>query len=97
MKNKSDTMQNINIFIRDNVCKISNNPDKNLHVAPDIPDKKLNNIAKSMNLQDDYNYIIALLDSSLLGNGKEGVAFTGERMVYKTGPFTSPNTIYFGE
>ncbi len=90
-------MQNINIFIRDNVCKISNNPDKNLHVAPDIPDKKLNNIAKSMNLQDDYNYIIALLDSSLLGNGKEGVAFTGERMVYKTGPFTSPNTIYFGE
>ncbi|MDS1617288.1 hypothetical protein [Escherichia coli] len=90
-------MQNINIFIRENIKQISNNPDKNLYIAPDIPDKKLNNVAKSMNLQDDYNYVIALLDSSLLGNGKEGIAFTGERMVYKAGPFTSPNTVYFNE
>ncbi len=90
-------MQNINVFIRENIKQISNNPDKNLYIAPDIPDKKLNNVAKSMNLQDDYNYVIALLDSSLLGNGKEGIAFTGERMVYKAGPFTSPNTVYFNE
>ncbi len=84
-------MQNINIFIKDNVSKISNS---GLHIAPDIPEKKLNNAASSMRLQDNVGSIIALLDSTLFGSGKDGIAFTGERMVYKPA-FSDPETIYF--
>ena len=84
-------MQNINIFIKDNVSKISNS---GLHIAPDIPEKKLNNAASSMRLQDNVGSIIALLDSTLFGSGKDGIAFTGERMVYKAA-FSDPETIYF--
>lgn len=78
-------MQNVNVFIKDNVSQIAQ---KNLHIAPDIPEKKLNNAASSMNLQGSVGSIIALIDSTVFGSGKDGIAFTGERMLYK--PAFSP-------
>ncbi len=86
-------MTNINVFIKDNVKQIAH---KNLHIVPDIPEKKLNNASSSMMLQDNAGSIIALLDTSLLGNGKNGLAFTGERMVYKPS-FSSPESINFDQ
>ena len=73
-------MQNINVFIKENVSKVAK---KDIHLAPDIPEKKLNNAASSMKLQDNVGSIIALLDSTVFGSGKDGLAFTGKRMVYK--------------
>lgn len=87
------TMQNINIFIKENVNQIAL---KGLHIAPDIPEKKLNNAAKSMSLQDTIGSVIALLDTTVFGSGKDGLAFTGEKMVYKP-VFESPITINFSE
>lgn len=86
-------MQNINVFIKDNVSQVARN---NLHIAPDIPEKKLNNAASSMKLQDNVGSIIALLDSTVFGSGKDGLAFTGERMVYKPA-FLSPEVVGFDE
>ncbi|BDR96426.1 hypothetical protein [Proteus mirabilis] len=86
-------MQNINIFIKENVSQIAL---KGLHIAPDIPEKKLNNAAKSMNLQDTIGSVIALLDTTVFGSGKDGLAFTGEKMVYKP-VFESPIVINFSE
>ena len=84
-------MQNINVFIKNNVRKIANS---SIHIAPDIPEKKLNNAAGSMRLQDNVGSVIALLDSTVFGSGKDGIAFTGERMVYKPA-FFDPEIIYF--
>lgn len=86
-------MLNINVFIKDNVNQVAR---KGLHIAPDIPEKKLNNAASSMKLQDNVGSIIALLDSTVFGSGKDGLAFTGERMVYKPA-FQSPEVVDFGE
>jgi hypothetical protein len=86
-------MQNINVFIKENVNQISS---KNLYIAPDIPEKKLNNAANSMKLQESVGSIIALLDSTVFGSGKDGLAFTGERMVYKPA-FLAPEVVAFDE
>ncbi|MBP4042942.1 hypothetical protein J9885_17295 [Aeromonas sp. SrichE-2G] len=86
-------MHNINIFIKENVIQISHN---GLLIAPDIPEKKLNNAAKSMNLEDTIGSVIALLDSTLFGSGKDGLAFTGEKMVYKPA-FESPEVVNFSD
>ncbi len=84
-------MQNINVFIKDNISQVAH---KGLHISPDIPEKKLNNAASSMNLQDNISSVIALLDTTVFGSGKDGFAFTGERMVYKP-VFESPKVINF--
>ena len=86
-------MHNINVFIKENVSQISHN---GLHIAPDIPEKKLNNAAKSMSLEDTIGSVIALLDSTLFGSGKDGLAFTGEKMVYKPA-FESPEVVNFSD
>lgn len=86
-------MQNINVFIKENVSKVAK---KDIHLAPDIPEKKLNNAASSMKLQDNVGSIIALLDSTVFGSGKDGLAFTGKRMVYKPA-FLSPEVVDFDE
>ncbi|EHH2448991.1 hypothetical protein MPV89_001000 [Vibrio vulnificus] len=86
-------MQNINVFIKENVSQVAN---KGLHIAPDIPEKKLNNAAKSMCLQDAIGSVIALLDSTVFGSGKDGLAFTGEKMVYKPA-FESPVVLNFSD
>lgn len=86
-------MQNINVFIKDQVKLIAR---KNLHIAPDIPEKKLNNAASSMKLKDNVTSIIALLDTTLFGSGKDGLAFTGRRMVYKPA-FLSPEIVDYEE
>ena len=86
-------MYNINVFIKENVRQISHN---GLHIAPDIPEKKLNNAAKSMNLEDTIGSVIALLASTLFGSGKDGLAFTGEKLVYKRA-FESPEVVNFSD
>ncbi|HIF5636905.1 hypothetical protein ABXV22_19070 [Vibrio rotiferianus] len=86
-------MQNINVFIKENVSQVAH---KALHIAPDIPEKKLNNAAKSMCLQETIGSVIALLDSTVFGSGKDGLAFTGEKMVYKPA-FESPVVLNFSD
>ncbi|WP_217515056.1 hypothetical protein [Vibrio metschnikovii] len=86
-------MQNINVFIKENVNQVAY---KGLHIAPDIPEKKLNNAAKTMCLQDSISSVIALLDSTVFGSGKDGLVFTGEKMVYKPA-FESPAVVNFSD
>lgn len=86
-------MQNINIFIKEGVGKVAR---KGLHVSPDIPEKKLNNAADSMGLEGNINSVVALIDTTLFGSGKDGFVFTGKKMVYKP-MFGSSKTINFNE
>ena len=85
-------MNNINTYIKENVGAIS----KNVFVAPEIPEKKLNNAAKSMGLVDNINSIIAIYDITLFGSAKDGLAFTGEKLVFKP-IFEDPIELKFSE
>lgn len=88
-------MKNINVFIKDNINQVANTKNR-LYVAPDIPEKKLNNAASSMELQNHVGSILALLDTTVFGSGKDGFVFTGERMVFKQ-ILSSPENVYFNE
>lgn len=83
-------MSNVNTYLKENLKKIS----KNVFVSPDIPEKKLNNAVKAFKMPDDYNYVIAIYDNTFLGSAKEGLVFTGEKVVYR--PLLSdPETILY--
>ncbi|MBE7355441.1 hypothetical protein RM578_09130 [Staphylococcus haemolyticus] len=53
------------------------------HVSPDISEKVLENAEKACKGLLSKEYIIAILDTSLTGKGKEGIYFTGEKIVIK--------------
>ncbi|WP_180530479.1 zinc ribbon domain-containing protein, partial [Staphylococcus haemolyticus] len=53
-------------------------------ITPDIPEKVLINASVSIAEGIDPNTVIALIDTSLLNNGKSGVVFTGAEMYLKT-------------
>ena len=77
-------MKNINTFIKENVKSIGSD----IYVAPDIPEKKLNNAIKAFKCEDFYESILAIYDDTLFGSAKEGLVFTGEKMIHhKYGTF----------
>jgi hypothetical protein len=74
-------MKNINLFIKENVKTIGNDA----YITPDIPEKKLNNAIKAFNCEDFYESILAIYDNTIFGSAKEGLVFTGEKMIYNNG------------
>lgn len=79
-------MGNVNTFLRENLARVSG---KRMTIAPDIPDKKLNNAVTSFKYDNDYKNILALYDNTLLSSGKDGLLFTGELFIVKEA-FKSP-------
>ncbi|MCR3709471.1 hypothetical protein M8448_08120 [Citrobacter freundii] len=47
-------MSNVNTFLKENLPSVS----KNIFVAPGIPEKKLNNVAKAFNVADNLNAVL---------------------------------------
>lgn len=84
-------MSNINIYLRDNLKTIA---PKNVFVAPDIDEKRLNNAVKTFCYLGPPEHIIALFDITIFGNGKDGLLFTGEQIIYRPF-FTDPIAIRF--
>lgn len=77
-------MGNINLFIKENVQNIG----KDVYVTPEIPEKKLNNAIKAFKCESFYESILAIYDDTLFGSAKEGLVFTGEKMLHhKYGEF----------
>jgi len=77
-------MNNINIFIKENVESIGNG----VYVTPEIPEKKLNNAIKAFHCEAFYESILAIQDGTIFGSSKEGFVFTGEKMIHhKHGEF----------
>jgi hypothetical protein len=73
-------MNNINVFLRDNLSVIA---EKNLSIAPQIEEKKLNNAIKSFNYSGSSSNVVALYDTTMLGSGKDGLLFTGKQLIYR--------------
>lgn len=73
-------MANINIFLRDNLSKIGSD---RVYIAPNIPEKKLNNLIKSAKYLGSPNNISGIVDITLFGGGSDGLLFTGEQIIFK--------------
>lgn len=54
-----------------------------IHLAPDIPEKKLNAAIKSYASDAAPEHVVALYDSTLFKSGKEGMLFLGDRFYFK--------------
>ena len=76
---------NIEQLIKDKAPEI--NDIGKVYVAPDIPDKKINNAVASYAQDVEAGYILAIIDTTIFGSGKEGFLFTGNKM-YFGGPGT---------
>ncbi|MGE4339717.1 MAG: hypothetical protein AB7E55_27700 [Pigmentiphaga sp.] len=68
--------------------------EKNVFVAPRIPEKKLNAAIKAFDFSGNPDSVIAIYDNTLLGSGKDGLLFTGERVIYRP-TFSDPIEIVF--
>jgi len=84
-------MASINIYLRDNLAAVST---KNMAVAPDIPEKKLNNAVGSFGYSGSVANVVGLFDNTLFGSGKDGLFFTGEQMIYRAA-FSDPVSVPF--
>lgn len=73
-------MENINVFIKE---KIRDEVEYDIMVMPDIENHKLNNAIESFGCKEFYQSILAIYDSTKFRSAKEGLVFTGEKMIYK--------------
>lgn len=84
-------MTNINAYLRENLPSIS---DKNMYVAPEIDEKKLNNAVKSFGYGGSPSNVAGILDNTLMKSGKDGLLFTGEKVIYRAS-FSDPIDINY--
>jgi hypothetical protein len=63
-----------------------------MSIAPQIDEKKLNNAVKSFAFSGSPSSVVALLDTTLLGSGKDGILFTGEQLIYRAS-FSDPISV----
>lgn len=85
-------MISVNVYIKENIAKLG----KKVFIAPDIPEKKMNNAIKSFKCEDFYQSILAVFDNTLFGACDEGLVFTGEKMILKK-MMTAPITFLYSE
>jgi hypothetical protein len=72
-------MTNVNVYLRENLGNVSSK----IAIAPNIDEKKLNNAVKAFGFAGSPSNVVALLDNSLMGSGKDGLVFTGEQLIYR--------------
>lgn len=84
-------MSNINVYLRDNLGAVSGS---NVSIAPNIPNKKLDNAIKAFGYSGSPSNIVALFDNTLFGSGKDGVIFTGEMFIYRPS-FSDPISVSY--
>lgn len=86
-------MKSINSYLREQLANISA---KNISVAPNISDNKLNNAVKSFGYNGSASNVVGIFDSTLLKNGKDGLLFTGEQLIHRA-TFAKPVPIKYSE
>lgn len=77
-------------YIKENVSELGGK----VFIAPDIPEKKLNNAISAIATEVDPDYVLAIIDTSLFGNAKEGCVFLGDA-VYLRGMMEKPKAFRY--
>jgi hypothetical protein len=81
-------MTNVNVYLRENLASVSSK----IFIAPNIDEKKLNNAVKAFGFTGSTSSVVALLDNTLMGSGKDGILFTGEQIIYRAS-FSDPISV----
>ncbi len=70
-------------------------PKIGLYVAPEIPSKRLRGATRDYAKDTHPEDILALYDGTFLGNGKDGVVFLEDRLIFQNSDLESPQTIHY--
>lgn len=81
-------MTNVNVYLRENLPGVTSK----ISIAPNIDEKKLNNAVKAFGFAGSPSNVVALLDNTLMGSGKDGILFTGEQLIYRPS-FSDPISV----
>ncbi|GLO38449.1 hypothetical protein PPUN15366_00930 [Pseudomonas putida] len=81
-------MTNVNVYLRENLANVTSK----ISIAPNIDEKKLNNAVKAFGFSGSPSNVVALLDNTLMGSGKDGILFTGEQIIYRAS-FSDPISV----
>ncbi|MEG1331842.1 MAG: hypothetical protein RSC97_10420 [Eubacterium sp.] len=77
-------------YIKENIKNVADV----IYLAPDIPRKKLNNAVVSIAKDENPNYVIAIVDTTLFQSGKEGCVFLGDSFYIKD-TFSKPQKLEY--
>ncbi len=77
-------------YIKENVSDLC----AKVYIVPEIPEKMLNNAISGIAPGVNHEYVLAIADSSILVNGKNGCLFTGDS-VYIRGMLEKPQSFKF--
>ncbi|MEQ3694668.1 MAG: hypothetical protein ABNH16_13860 [Thalassolituus sp.] len=80
-------MNDVSVYLKENLPS-SVSRDR-LYMAPEIPEKKLNNAVIACKYQGKPSSVIAFIDITAFGSAKDGILLTGECIIYKP-TFESP-------
>lgn len=70
-------------------------PQHGLFVAPDIPDRRLENALEDYARGVRPSEVVALYDATLLGSGKDGAVFLDDRFIFQNNDLESPQTVRY--
>ncbi|QEW05908.1 hypothetical protein [Nitrincola iocasae] len=83
-------MSGINQYLKERLSEMGNAT----YIAPDIPEKKLNNAVNAFKFNGDPASIIGICDNTTFKSAKEGFLLTGLKIVFKE-VFENPIEIYY--
>ena len=72
-------------------------PKMGLYVAPDIPQKKLRGATRDYANDAHSEEILALYDGTFLGNGRDGIVFLDERLIFQNSDLEPSQTVRYGD
>ena len=67
-----------------------------IHLAPGIPPKLLSNAMEAFKFKGDAREIVALIDNTMFGSGKDGCLICSDRILFRE-PFAEPTEYLFIE
>lgn len=74
-------MMNISNYLKENLPGACDSG--RLYLAPEIPSKKLNAAVSAFEFTGEVGAIIAIVDTTTFGSGKNGILLTGERIIIR--------------
>lgn len=77
-------------YIKENASIVG----EKVFIAPNIPEKKLNNAILSIAEGVNPQYVLAIVDTTLFGSAKEGIVFLGDRLFIRN-TFEKPTIFNF--
>jgi len=93
VQGEGEKKMSVEQIIKKNVSELGST----VYITPSIQEKKINNAVASIALGVDPSVIVAIVDTTITHNAKEGFVFTGDAVYIKEGPFSKPVQIMYAD